>query len=111
MVPRQAPLEGVSPAARRRLPIDHAALVVLRERSPGFLEDRRRGKAPALDAAGPIEVGQEVGFKRGPVGEGAGQIGDVVLQLGVVPHGRHLRRGRDAKSQLARGDGRRGSRH
>ena len=79
MVPRQAPLEGVSPAARRRLPIDHAALVVLRERSPGFLEDRRRGKAPALDAAGAVEVGQEVGLERGPVGEGARQIGDVVL--------------------------------
>ena len=105
VVPRQAALERVPSTLRRRLPIDDAALVVLRQRAAALLEDLRRREPPALDPAGPIEVRQEVGRIGGPVGEVARQVQDVVLQLGVVAHGRHLRRGRHAESQLARRGG------
>ena len=67
-------------AARGRLPVDNAALVVLGEGAGGFFEDGGGGVAPTFDAAGLDKVVEEVGFEGGGVGEGAGDVDHVVLQ-------------------------------
>ena len=80
VVPGEPALKGVLAAARGRLPVDNTALVVLGEGAGGFFEDGGSGIAPAFDAAGLVEVLEEVGLECGAIGELARDINDVVLQ-------------------------------
>jgi hypothetical protein len=80
VVPGQAALEGVGTTAGRRLPVDDAALVVLGQVAGGLLKYRRGGVAPAFDAAGVVEVVEEIRFESQAVGELAGDVDDVVFQ-------------------------------
>ena len=80
VVPGESALKGEIAAARGRLPVDDAALVVLGEIAGGFFKDGGGGVAPAFDAAGLVEVLEEVGLECGAVGELAGDVDHVVLQ-------------------------------
>ena len=80
VVPGEPALKRVITAARGRLPVDDAALVVLGEIAGGFFNDGGGGVAPAFDAAGLVEVVQKIGFEWGGVGEGARDVDHVVLQ-------------------------------
>ena len=80
VVPGEPALKGEITAARGRLPVDNAALVVLGEIAGSFFKDGGGGVAPAFDAAGLVEVLEEVGLECGAVGELAGDVDHVVLQ-------------------------------
>ena len=102
VVPGEPALEGVLAAARGRLPVDDAALVVLGESAGGFFDDGGGGVAPAFHAAGLVEVSEEGRAECGAVGELAGDVYDVVVQWFEELGGGDLRR-REAGFGSARG--------
>ena len=80
VVPGEAALEAMGTAAGGRLPVDHAALVVLRQAAGGFLEHGAGGVAPAFDAPRGGEVREKVGAVGRALGELAGHVDDVVFE-------------------------------
>ena len=88
--------------AGRRLPVQHAALVVLRQRSGRLLEDGRCRVPPALHAAGTLEVLEESRGVATAAGKRSRKVGHVVLEFREVPGSRNLRGGKPRFSRERR---------